>query len=186
MAALAAILGKPCLGEKARAVAVGWVASKHSTLQYLLPMFPPITPHLLNRRMPSMTDRKIKWLMYTVLVGLIPVLCRLLIWVISQDRNIDLLNATDFVVFGLILHISNINAIEQFDDSQEAWKTAQNGTSILFIVLYSVLFASSLLDQANPGLVDTMYVTYISISLSIVSFLLCFSVYFRSAQLTER
>ena len=133
-----------------------------------------------------MTDRKIKWLMYTVLVGLIPVLCRLLVWVISQRRNMDLFNATDFVVFGLILHISNINAIEQFDDSQQTWKTIQNGTSIIFIVVYSVLFASFLLDQSNPGLVDAAYIKYISIGLSIISFLLCLSVYDRSSKLIER
>ena len=56
-----------------------------------------------------MADKKIKWLTYTVFVGLIPVFGRLLVWGISQNREMDLFNAADFVVFGLILHISEVD-----------------------------------------------------------------------------
>ena len=66
----------------------------------------------------------------------------------------DILNAPDFVAFGLILHISNINEIEHFNDSERSWKTIQNGLSIVFILFYGVLFACSLLGQSNPGLIN--------------------------------
>lgn len=132
-----------------------------------------------------MTDRKIKWLMYTVLVGLIPVVARLLIWAISQDRNLEFVNAADFVVFGLILQISNINEVEHFNDSQGSWKTIQNGTSIAFIAVYGVLFAAYLLGQSNPGLIDPEAIRFLAIGLSIVSFVLSYSVYNRISRLPQ-
>ena len=132
----------------------------------------------------TMSDKKIKWLMYTVLVGLIPVLLRMLIWVISQNPTMSMLNAADFIVFGLILHISNINEIEHLNENEKAWKTFQIGTSIAFITFYSVLFASYLLGESNPGLVKSEYIKYIAISLSAASFLISFSVYNRISNLT--
>ncbi len=126
-----------------------------------------------------MIDRTTKWLMYTVLVGLIPIGARLLIWGISENRDKDMINAADFVVFGLILHISNINEIEHFNDDHKSWKTIQNGTSIAFIAWYGILFAAHLLGQANPGLIDTNVTKYVVMSFSVISFLLSFSIYKR-------
>lgn len=130
-----------------------------------------------------MANIKIKWLVYTVLVGLIPVLLRILTWFISQNRTMDLLNAPDFVAFGLILHISNINEIEHFNDSERSWKTIQNGLSIVFILFYGVLFACSLLGQSNPGLINVRAITNISMVLSLVSLGISFSVYHRISKL---
>ena len=122
--------------------------------------------------------------MYTVLVGLIPVICRLLIWTISEDRGLASLNAADFIVFGLILHISIINEIEHFNDSQTSWKTIQNGTSIAFITWYGVLFAAYLLGQSNPGLIDAAAIRCVAIGFSVVSFVLSFSIYYRISKLS--
>ena len=133
----------------------------------------------------NMPNIKIKWLIYTVLVGLIPVLSRALIWFISQNRTIGFLNAADFVAFGLILHISNINEIEHFNDSEKSWKTIQNGISIAFISFYSVLYACSILGQSNPGLINVKTITYFSLGLSLVSFLISFSVYDRISKLEQ-
>lgn len=133
-----------------------------------------------------MVNIKIKWLIYTVLVGLIPILSRALIWFISQNRTMDFFNASDFVAFGLILHISNINEIEHFNDRENSWKTIQNGISIAFISFYSVLFACSLLGQSNPGLINVEAITHLSIVLSFVSFLISFSVYHTISKFREK
>ena len=122
---------------------------------------------------------KVKWLIYTVLVGLIPVVLRALLWAISRDQTVDLFSASDFVAFGLILHISNINEIEHFNDLEKSWKTFQNGTSIFLITVYSFLFAAYLFGQANPGKINVGTVRTISMILSGVSFYLSFSVYDR-------
>ena len=133
-----------------------------------------------------MINIKIKWLIYTVLVGLIPILSRALIWFISQNRTMDFFNASDFVAFGLILHISNINEIEHFNDRENSWKTIQNGISIAFISFYSVLFACSLLGQSNPGLINVEAITNLSIVLSFVSLLISFSVYHTISKFREK
>ena len=130
-----------------------------------------------------MTNIKIKWLIYTVLVGLIPVLSRMLIWLIS--RNMDIFNASDFVVFGLILHISNINEMEHFDDLEKSWKTIQNGLSIVFILFYGILLAAYSLDQSSPGLVDVGAMKYVSMVLGLVSFGISFSVHHRISKLVK-
>lgn len=132
-----------------------------------------------------MANRKVKWLTYTVLVGLIPALLRMLVWFVSQNRDADLFNAVDFIVFGLILHISNINEVEHFDASEKSWKTFQNGLSIAFISFYSVLFASYLLGEANPGLINDETIKFLSIALGLASFALSYNVYHRVSKLDE-
>lgn len=120
--------------------------------------------------------KKIKWLIYTVLVGLIPILSRLMVWVVTKEGSIDLLSPSDFVAFGLVLHISNINEIEHFSDVEQEWKTSQNGISITFIAFYSVLFALTLVGKT---IVDVQAITICTIILSAVSFLISYSVYDR-------
>ncbi len=97
----------------------------------------------------------------------------------------DILNASDFVAFGLILHISNINEIEHFDDRERSWKTIQNGLSIAFISFYSVLFAADLFGQSNPGLIDVKSMKYVSMGLSLASLGISLSVYHRISKLVK-
>ncbi len=62
-----------------------------------------------------MENKKVKWLIYTVLVGLIPILSRFLVWGVTEPGIVSFITASDFIAFGLILHISNINEIEHPD-----------------------------------------------------------------------
>lgn len=123
-----------------------------------------------------MGNRKIKWLIYTVLVGLIPILSRLIVWLVTKEGSVELLSPSDFVAFGLVLHISNINEIEHFSGADREWKTAQNGISIAFIAFYSVLFALTLVGET---IVDVQAIVICTIVLSVVSFLISYSVYDR-------
>ena len=72
----------------------------------------------------------------------------------SVNKDIGVFNALDFIMFGLILHSSNINEVEHFDYSEKRWKTMLNGTSIAFIVFYTVLFVCYLLGISNMGLIN--------------------------------
>ena len=130
-----------------------------------------------------MSDRTIKWLVYTVAMGLIPALARLLISFVSLNSNVSFINALDFVIFGLVLHTANINVVEHLNDMQKNWKTIQNGTSLLFIIGYSLLFACYIIGQANSDTFNLDAITYIAIGLAIISFLLSFSVYNRISKL---
>lgn len=128
---------------------------------------------------------KVKWLTYTVLVGLIPFFSRLLIFFLTASRNIDLLfNPSDFVAFGLILHISNINELEHSNLEKKSWKTIQNGLSIVFIAAYSVLFVIAVIeDTISPGVFNQTAVRVSPMILSIPSFALSYSIFDRLAKL---
>ena len=126
-----------------------------------------------------MGSKKVKWLVYTVLVGLLPFIIRFLIFLIIKNVNYTfLLNASDFVAFGLVLHISNINELEYINDDKN-WKTVQNGVSAVFIVVYGVLFAATLIAGLNPGIFELQVMNYAAMIVSLGSFALSYSIYDR-------
>ncbi|WP_435979334.1 hypothetical protein [Psychrobacter sp. DM4] len=121
-----------------------------------------------------MRSNKTKWIIYTVLVGLIPILARFIVWLVTKEGSVDPLSASDFVAFGLVLHISNINEVEHYSGREQQWKTVQNGISITFIAFYSILLALNLIGD---NIVDIRAITFCAIGLSVVSFLISYSVY---------
>jgi hypothetical protein len=98
---------------------------------------------------------------------------------VTKSGVIPAISASDFISFGLILHISNINEIEHIEPSDKSWKTIQNGTSITFIALYSVLFGLLLFKDASTNIIDQIAIERSSIGLAIVSFIISFSVFHR-------
>lgn len=126
-----------------------------------------------------MNNKKAKWLIYTVLVGLIPIICRFFVWLVTKENIVDLILPSDLIAFGLILHISNINEIEHFEESNSQWKTIQNGISIVFIAIYSVFFTLTLFDK---NFIDIEAITKSTFALCVVSFLLSYSVFDRISQ----
>ncbi|EHI9278357.1 TPA: hypothetical protein I7678_20660 [Vibrio vulnificus] len=131
-----------------------------------------------------MESKKIKWLIYTVLVGLIPILSRLFVWGVTESGVVSFIVASDFIAFGLILHISNINEIEHLADDEKSWKTVQNGISIAFIAFYSVLFALIMISEGVPDFIDVVAITNCAVGLALVSFAISFSVFHRISKIT--
>ena len=115
-----------------------------------------------------------KWLIYTVLVGLIPIVSRLLIWALTKAGAVEAFSASDFIAFGLILHISNINEIEHSNSANPRWKTIQNGTSIMFIVFYSAIYPLNLVGRE---IIDPTAVAFSLGALSIASLIISYSVF---------
>ena len=130
-----------------------------------------------------MNTKKNKWLIYTVLVGLIPILSRFLVWLVTEPGVVSLITASDFIAFGLVLHISNINEIEHLTDNEKSWKTTQNGTSITFIAFYSVLFSLVMISEGTPAIINPDVIKYCTIVLAVISFLISFSVFHRISNL---
>ncbi|WP_299660847.1 hypothetical protein [uncultured Psychromonas sp.] len=130
-----------------------------------------------------MGTKKNKWLIYTVLVGLIPILSRLLVWLVTEPGVVSLITASDFIAFGLVLHISNINEIEHLTSDEKSWKTTQNGTSITFIAFYSVLLALIMISEGTPSIVNPDVIKYCTIVLAFISFLISFSIFHRISNL---
>ncbi len=140
---------------------------------------------ILNKNISLLGDGQVKWLVYTVGVGLIPVASRLLMWGISENRRVDMFNAADFMAFGLILQISNINALEHHNDSSQSWKTIQNGLSIAFIIGYGLLSGAHILGQSNPGIIDLQVIKYLASLFAGASLLLSFSIFHRLSKLSN-
>ena len=130
-----------------------------------------------------MANRNVKWIFYTVLVGLIPVFARLLVWAVDQNQDVPKFDATDFIIFGLIVHISIINEIEHFNRGHQSWKTIHNGSSVWFIVMYAVLFACQIVGKTHPGLFNDSAILNVAWVLSSVSFLIGLSVFYRLSRL---
>ncbi|CAM4019200.1 hypothetical protein [Arcobacter cloacae] len=126
-----------------------------------------------------MENRKTKWLIYTVVIGLLPVIIRALLWLVTEDSSLELLNISDIIIFGLIIHISIINELEHSNEKAE-WKTKQNGMSILFITVYSALFALILLSNEVSPMIDKNNITVLVIVMSMVSFFIGYSVHYNN------
>ena len=133
-----------------------------------------------------MSDRIAKWLIYTIAVGFIPALLRMLVWLISQDKSaLDIFNALDFIVLGLVLQISNINEIEHLYDSERTWKTTHNGISVILIIFYSALLVFYLLGESIPESIDDATVKSLAMTAAPLSIGLSFMVYYRVSRLEE-
>ena len=133
-----------------------------------------------------MANRIAKWLIYTIAVGFIPALLRMLVWLISQDKSsLDIFNALDFVVLGLVLQISNINEIEHLYDSERTWKTTHNGISVILIIFYSALLVFYLLGESIPESIDESTVKSLAMATAPLSIGLSFLVYYRVSRLEE-
>jgi Na+/alanine symporter len=134
-----------------------------------------------------MTNKTTKWLIYTVLVGLLPILSRIVVWLTSKPDSVHIFAATDFVALGLVLHISSINELEHVSsETEHGWKTIQNGVSLTFVALYSVLYAVLLIGEKSPSIVDVKAMLYCVASLAAVSFILTLSVFHRLSRLAKK
>lgn len=122
---------------------------------------------------------KLKWFIYTVLIGLIPVGARFIVVLVSPKANNDMLwNETDFASFGLALNISNISVLEH-EDSNRQWKTIVNGLSVILLVFIALVFALSFMKEIDPSLISMHRLKQTSFLLASTSFVLSSVVYDR-------
>lgn len=125
--------------------------------------------------------KKTKWLIYTVIIGLIPFLIRSFICLFDKTSTFNYwLNETDFIIFGLILNLSNINELEDKVIVDKLWKTKNIGFSVILIIIFSAIFTIITYSEfkSNPDLnISTVKIS--SISLAAVSFIVSYSIFNR-------
>ncbi|MYN18702.1 hypothetical protein GTP81_18290 [Rugamonas sp. FT107W] len=127
-----------------------------------------------------------KWLAYTFLVGLIPLLTRLLVWASTAQDVVNIASAADFVVFGLVLHVSIINETEHLPSRENDWKTIQNGMAIVFISIYSALYAVSVVGEKNSQLIDAYTILWVSVGVAATSTAISFIIIYRLSKRSAR
>lgn len=111
----------------------------------------------------------LQWFIYTVAIGLVPMMMRAVAWGLTKV-NIDAVVVADFIAFGLVLHVSMINQLERSHSDDEQWKRLINGSSILFIVFYAAMYVIALIAEKRADLVDMSLVslfTYVCAALSL-------------------
>jgi hypothetical protein len=127
--------------------------------------------------------KRTKWLIYTVCVGLIPIVIRFFIyWFSNNITSIEyVFNETELITFGLILHLTNINELEDRIDLDRSWKTKKIGTSVILMVVLSVLLGIAYLADANPdGLkIDRVKIKLSAGALDLATLAICYFVYNR-------
>lgn len=124
---------------------------------------------------------KTKWLIYTVIIGLIPFFIRFFVFLFYRYRTLSFLfNEVDFIVFGLVLNLSNINELEDKKDLDGIWKTRNIGFSVLqIVVLSSMLGLAYFSEILKSGELDRNVIKVCAISLGLVSFLVSYSIFNR-------
>lgn len=110
-----------------------------------------------------------KWLIHTLLIGLIPVFTRLLVWASSTTGTVTPLATADFTALGLVVHVSILNEMGYLRISDPAVKALLNALSILFITCYGTLYALTALSERNTELIDTQIILPIGMALSLLS-----------------
>jgi len=125
--------------------------------------------------------KKTKWLIYTVIIGLIPFLIRSFICLFDKTSSLNYwLNETDFIIFGLVLNLSNINELEGKEIENKIWKTKKMGYSIIQIIVFSAIFSIITYSEfkSNTDL-NIITVKTCSMVLALVSFLFSYSIFNR-------
>lgn len=123
--------------------------------------------------------KKNRWLYYTVGVATLPIAIRIIVFLLMTNHDLSVLvNAVDFVYFGLTLNLSNMNELNSLrikkgnkmiseNDREKLSSWSIYAIIILCIILGFLYVPKSGQDVFNPA---TMLVA--SIVLAIASFIL--------------
>ncbi|MCL2097935.1 MAG: hypothetical protein FWH23_04165 [Bacteroidales bacterium] len=124
---------------------------------------------------------KTNWLINTVMVGLIPFIVRLFVFLFYKGSTVYFLfNEIDFILFGLVLNLSNINELEDKKKLGEKWEKEKKGVSLYFIIIFSTflmlayLYEIGAIEQFNKILFKIFAIT-----ISLVAFLNSYSIFNR-------
>ncbi len=116
--------------------------------------------------------RKAKWLIYTVLIGLIPFFVRLLFFIGFKNLSpVYLLNEIDFAAFGLVLYVTNLNELQENYTGSQDWKNINIGLCIFALVIYSIVLAVAYFTEIDTKELYTnrLKIKYCSLVLSALS-----------------
>ena len=129
-------------------------------------------------RQRSAQRRLVNWLVNVCLLGLLPVIARLFVWMIS-DHGVTAFASSDIVVFGIVLQSFSISELSRQTILSEDQRTIHLGLAIIFTVLFGLLLAVTI---SAPQTLNAKSIIWAASALSIVSFLLGFSIISASTQ----
>lgn len=124
---------------------------------------------------------KTKWLLYTVLIGLVPFLVRFLIFLVIKDIGAKyILNEIDMIAFGLVLNVSNITELEGNTNMDSRSKTINIGVSVFLVIFFTAFLGISYVsDLPNVNIFNKDSIKWLSLILSAGAFFFSYSIFKR-------
>jgi hypothetical protein len=124
---------------------------------------------------------KTKWLLYTVLIGLVPFLVRFLIFLVIKDIGAKyILNEIDMIAFGLVLNVSNITELEGNTTMDSRSKTINIGVSVFLVIFFTAFLGISYVsDLPNVNIFNKDSIKWLSLILSAGAFFFSYSIFKR-------
>ena len=127
--------------------------------------------------------KKSRWLYYTVGVAALPIVVRIIVFILMAHKDWPVLvNAVDFVFFGLTLNLSNMNELNSLRLKGRKRVISDNereklsGWSIYAIVVLCIILGFLYVPYGGQTVFNPIAILIASISLAIASFFLSFKV----------
>jgi hypothetical protein len=114
-----------------------------------------------------------KWLIYTVLLSLMPVIVRLVVGVIQEPMPNIMIDPGDLVAFVLALAVTNVNLLEHESRIDPTFKTTVIGLSLTHFAVAAALFAMISLGSSKISL-NGWKLLVVAIAISMSSLVLSF------------
>jgi len=122
---------------------------------------------------------RMRWLLFTVVFGMVPILFRVIFYVFNKDTgNLQLFTASDFISLGIVLQVSVFNEVKYTKEDDAEWRQLFVGCTALFFALFSVFYCLTLTSELGRR-VDLDLILKVSAGLDIVLILLYLAVYGR-------
>lgn len=119
--------------------------------------------------------RRIKWLYYTVGVGLVPFVCRIILFLFRVDVDHNyIFNETDIISFSLALQVGTINELADNYAGSDLSKYKNFGASIFFVFCCGMILIVSYIADIDKSNI------YNHLSIKICSGILAFASLFFS------
>lgn len=128
--------------------------------------------------MAAFSDRKLAWLVYTVLFGMVPIFMRLSAFALVNGDKIPMFSASDFISLGIVLHVSLMAETRYSEGEGSDWKKTIVGLSVLAVLFYAVLYIFSMLAEIYAD-INRSVVFWAPVVMTFGSFAMCWVVYDR-------
>lgn len=116
------------------------------------------------------------WIVCTIFLGTIPISLRAVIGFIIQVDCFKMYSISDFVGFGLLLHISSLHDLESLAVSKSKGRLINLVLSCIAICFYGVFFALSLISENLKGVINSDFLFVSVLILTGVSTLHSFAI----------
>ncbi|QDV53687.1 hypothetical protein Enr17x_57680 [Gimesia fumaroli] len=132
-------------------------------------------------------NNKMNWFYFSVLIALLPVSCRLIIWIVLDNSiRIDAFSLVDLVAFGIVLHATSLNEINnipvrKFTAEIRDWKSRNVNTATFFLVLYGLFISLGIMTEVKTVKMNEYILLYSTFALGLVSLILSYRIYQKTA-----